>query len=81
MGGGGGGGVGGGVGGGGGSLKASNQGHRDSMYSQIFFLLMSLGDERNILKSFVAGREITLPDLTPPVRPPRPGALERHLVV
>ena len=44
---------GGGGGGGGGSLKASNQGHRDSMYSQIFFLLMSLGDERNIVKIFV----------------------------
>ena len=68
----------------GGSLKASNLEHGDSMYSQISFLQMSLGDERNILKIFVAGREITLPDLTPPTpptRPPRPGAVEHQLVV
>ena len=50
------------------------------MYSQIFFLLMSLGDERNILKIFVAGRETTLPDLAPPTHPLRPGAVEHQLV-
>ena len=47
------------------------------MYSQMFFLLTS-GDERNILKVFVAGREI---NLAPSVRPPRPGTLEYRLVV
>ena len=52
--------------------------HGDNMYSQMFFLLMSSGDERNILKVFVAGRQI---DLAPSVRPPRPGTLEHHLVV
>ena len=51
------------------------------MYSQIFILLTSLGDERNILKIFVAGREITLPDITPPTCPSRPGAVEHQLVV
>ena len=55
--------------------------HGNSMYSQTFFLLMSLGDERNILKIFVAGKEITLPDLTRPTRPPRPGTAEHQLVV
>ena len=39
------------------------------------FLLMCSGDERNILKVFVAGREI---DLAAPVRPPSPGILECH---
>ena len=49
--------------------------------SQIFIILLSLGDERNIVKIFVAGREITLSDPTPPTRPPRPGAVEHQLVV
>ena len=52
--------------------------HGDNMYSQMFFLLMSSGDDRNILKVFVAGREI---NLAPPVRPPRPGTLEHHVVL
>ena len=30
--------------------------------------LSYLGDERNMLKIFGAGREITLPDLTPPLQ-------------
>ena len=46
------------------------------MYSQMFFLLISSGDERNILKVFVAGRQI---DLEPAIR--QPGTLEHHLVV
>ena len=51
---------------------------RQYVLTKMFFLLMSSGDERNILKVFVAGREI---DLAPPVHPPSPGALECHLVV
>ena len=42
------------------------------MYSQMFFLLMLSGDERNILKVIIAGREI---DLAPAVHPPRPGTM------
>ena len=51
--------------------------YRQYVLSDVF-LLMCSGDERNILKVFVAGREI---DLAPPVRPPSPGILECHFVV
>ena len=51
--------------------------YRQYVLSNVF-LLMCSGDERNILKVFVAGKEI---DPTPPVHPPSPGILECHLVV